>query len=146
MCGYVRRHYGVAPSSQTESIYKHQFPMFVIPRDKSHLAFAKSSSTHRLAFSVAPLSTCSHLSTYTLHRAEHFHLQTDGCSMSLNSALDVQSIASLAQQQQNELSAANDNVNSNSNSTKRKAEDQGGQQRARRNRYVSIAWYRTILF
>lgn len=60
--------------------------------------------------------------------------------MSLNSALDVQSIASLAQQQQqDEQNAAHDSVNANG--TKRKAEDQGGQPRARRNRYVSIAWY-----
>lgn len=59
--------------------------------------------------------------------------------MSLNSALDVQSIASLAQQQQDEQNANNNGGKTNGN--KRKAEDQGGQQRARRNRYVSIAWY-----
>ncbi|KAM3418737.1 hypothetical protein BST61_g4711 [Cercospora zeina] len=55
--------------------------------------------------------------------------------MSLNSALDVQAIASLAQQQQQD----EQNANSSANGTKRKAEDQGGQQRARRNRYVSLA-------
>lgn len=52
---------------------------------------------------------------------------------------DVQNIASLAHQLQQQPADDNDNANSG---LKRKAEDGGStQQRARRNRYVSIAWY-----
>lgn len=53
---------------------------------------------------------------------------------------DVQSIANLAQQLQQQSPEEDDNANGG---LKRKAEDGGGgpQQRARRNRYVSIAWY-----
>lgn len=52
---------------------------------------------------------------------------------------DVQSIASLAQQLQQ---SPQDEEQENANGAKRKATDDGGQaqQRARRNRYVSIAW------
>lgn len=52
---------------------------------------------------------------------------------------DVQNIASLAHQLQQQPPEDNDNENGG---LKRKAEDGGStQQRARRNRYVSIAWY-----
>lgn len=51
---------------------------------------------------------------------------------------DVQNIASLAHQLQQQPADENDSANGG---LKRKAEDGGStQQRARRNRYVSIAW------
>lgn len=55
-------------------------------------------------------------------------------------SLDAQNIAQMARDLQQPQQ--NENGDSNTNGVKRKAEDQGnqGQQRARRNRYVSIAW------
>lgn len=62
----------------------------------------------------------------------------------MSANIDLQSIASMTARledaSRNEKSRENGEQEEQSNTLKRKAGDEGGQQRARRNRYVSIAW------
>lgn len=62
----------------------------------------------------------------------------------MSASIDLQSIASMTARLEDasrlETSRENHEQDGQSNNLKRKAGDDGGQQRARRNRYVSIAW------
>lgn len=65
-------------------------------------------------------------------------------SINMSANIDLQSIASMTARledaSRNERSREDNEQEQQGNNLKRKAGDDGGQQRARRNRYVSIAW------